>query len=382
MTARQVVSSEVLLDVDVGARQAAAVDPGLLLEGATPRLIDEWQLVPEIWNHVRRAVDDRASPGQFVLTGSSTPVDDAVRHTGAGRFGRIQMRPLTLHETGTSSGAVSLAALMEGSPTRAPDPTLVLDDLIELVVRGGWPALRTRELDAAAGAVRDYIERIRRTDIIAVDGVRRDPARVGATLASFARNIGTSAPLTHIAAGVAGAASGVTDDTVADYVRALERLMVVEQVPAWNVHLRSRYRLRTTPVRQFVDPSLAVAALRARPAALRADLNYFGFLFESLAIRDLRVYAQPLGGEVFHYRDSENREIDAVIDTGDRWAAFEIKLGVGQVDDAATRLRQIVDGIDLEKRRAPAALGVITGGGYGYVREDGVHVIPIGALGP
>jgi len=189
MTARQVASSEVLLDVDAGALQAAAVDPALLLEGATPRLIDEWQLVPAIWNHVRRAVDDRVGPGQFILTGSSTPVDDAVRHTGAGRFGRIHMRPLTLYEAGTSSGAVSLAALLDGAPTRAPDPALVLNDLIELVARGGWPALRTRTLDAAITAVRDYIERIRHPDIVAVDGVRRDPARVGATLASLARNI-------------------------------------------------------------------------------------------------------------------------------------------------------------------------------------------------
>lgn len=381
-TARRVATSEVRLDVDRAAQQLALIDPALLLEGDVPRLIDEWQIVPEIWNHVRRAVDDRSRPGQFVLTGSATPSDDITRHSGAGRFAYLRMRPMSLFESGASTGAASLSALLAGGATRTTDPGLSLDDLIAAVVRGGWPQLLDVDLTAAAKSVRDYVERIRRTDISAVDGVRRDPARVGAVLASLARNIGTQAPLTQIADDASGRSLRVSDETVGTYIDALERLMLVEQVEGWNVHLRSRHRLQATPTRQFVDPSIAVAALRARPEQLRRDPNYLGFLFESLVIRDLRVYAQPLGGEISRYRDKEGREIDAIVDCGDRWAAFEVKLGVGQIEQAATQLRRIVDDIDTAKSGEPALLGVIVANGYGYVRPDGIHVIPIGTLGP
>jgi uncharacterized protein len=380
-TARRQAASEVLLDIDLQARQAALIDPELVLSGAVPRLVDEWQTVPALWNHVRRVVDARGAPGQFVLTGSATPADDITRHTGAGRFSRVRMRPMSLFEMGRSSGQVSLRALLDGAASRSEGGPLMLDELVDAAIRGGWPALRDLALDAAALRVRDYLDQIVRTDVVAGDGVRRDPVRVSAVVSSLARNVGTPAPLTRIAADVSGGAA-VTDDTVAEYIHALERLMVVEQVPAWNTHLRSRRRLRTTPIRQFVDPSLAVAALRAGEAALRSDLQFFGFVFESMVIRDLRVYAQPLGGEVFSYRDSASREVDAVVDLGDRWAAFEVKLGAGQVDAAARQLLAVAEDVAAGPGGPAALLGVITGGGYGYVRHDGVHVIPIVALGP
>jgi predicted AAA+ superfamily ATPase len=381
-TARQQAASEVQLDIDVGAQQAAAIDPGLLLDGAVPRLIDEWQIVPAVWNHVRREVDSRSQPGQFVLTGSATPADDATRHTGGLRFGRVQMRPMTLAEVGRSTGGISLKALLEGEPSRSPETGVTIHDLVEPVVRGGWPGILHLPVEDAARALRDYLDRIRRTDIAAVDGVRRDPERVMAVLRSLARNVGTQAALTKIAADAAEPGTTVTDDTVAGYLAALTRLMVVEDLPAWNTHLRSSHQLRTTPTRHFVDPSLAVAALRAGPATLLRDLNAFGLLFESLVVRDLRVYAQPLDGEVFHYRDQSDLEVDAIVDCGERWAAFEVKLGAGQVDHAAASLTRFATRVDTAKRGEPVLLGVIVGTGYGYVREDGIHVIPVGALGP
>jgi uncharacterized protein len=381
-TARQQAASEVLLDVDVAAQQAAAIDPRLVLDGATPRLIDEWQIVPEVWNHVRREVDGRADPGQFILTGSATPADDVTRHTGGLRFGRVRMRPMTLAELGRSTAEISLAALLNGESGRSPDPALGIRDLIDEIVRGGWPGIRNLDVEDAARALRDYLDLIRRTDIEAVDGVRRDPERVQAVLRSLARNVGTQAALTRIAADAAAEGTTVSDDTVAEYLAALTRLMVVEDQPAWNTHLRSRHALRSTPTRHFVDPSLAVAALGASPATLLKDLNTLGLLFESLVVRDLRVYAQPLDAGVFHYRDQSGLEVDTIVDAGERWAAFEVKLGPGLVDEAAAALRRFADRVDTSKRGEPAALGVIVGSGYGYVRDDGVQVVPVGALGP
>jgi predicted AAA+ superfamily ATPase len=381
-TARQKAASEVLLDVDIAAQQAATIDPGLLLDGTTPRLIDEWQIVPEIWNHVRREVDNRSQPGQFILTGSATPADDVTRHTGGLRFARVRMRPMTLAELGRSNAEISLAALLSGEPARGPDPGLTIHDLIEEVVRGGWPGIRNLAVEDAARALRDYLDLIRRTDVEAVDGVRRDPERVQAVLRSLARNTGTQAALTRIASDAAEAGTSVSDDTVAEYLAALTRLMVVEDQPAWNTHLRSRHLLRSTPTRHFVDPSLAVAALGATPATLLKDLNTFGLLFESLVVRDLRVYSQPLDAGVFHYRDQSGLEVDAVVDAGEHWAAFEVKLGPGLVDEGADALRRFADRVDTSKRGEPALLGVIVGSGYGYTRDDGVQVIPVGALGP
>jgi predicted AAA+ superfamily ATPase len=382
-TARQIAASEVLLDVDANARQAIAVDPTLVLDGPTPRLIDEWQIEPTIWNHVRRAIDERSNPGQFILTGSAVPPDDITRHTGAGRITRLRMRPMSLIETGRSTGRVSLTELLEGAMRPSPDPGLKLADLVEEVALGGWPGLRGRSVPNGLIAVRDYLDEIARVDVGRVDATHRDPNRVARLLQSLARNVATHAAATTLAKDTGGTEGPLKDDTVREYLGALERLMVVEDQPAWAPHLRSKYRLRTAPKRHFVDPSLAVAALRATPDQLLRDLNLFGFLFESLVVRDLRVYAQAVDAQVSQYRDSGNLEIDAIVQTGDsRWIALEVKLGQGQVDHAAANLTRFAERIDIAKCGRPALLGVIVATGYGYRREDGVAVIPIGALGP
>jgi len=382
-TARQVAASEVLLDVDAQARQAIAIDPALVLEGATPRLIDEWQIEPTIWNHVRRAIDDRSDPGQFVLTGSAVPADDITRHTGAGRITRLRMRPMSLFETGHSAGSISLAELLEGRVSPSSDPGLTVAGIAEALALGGWPGLRGRGVPDGLLAVRDYLDEIARVDIGRMDGTHRDPNRVARLFASLARNVATHAAATTLARDTGGADGPLKDDTVREYLGALERLMVIEDQPAWAPHLRSSYRLRTAPKRHFVDPSLAVAALRATPDRLLDDLNLLGFLFESLVVRDLRVYAQAADGRVLQYRDNGGLEVDAIVETGDgRWMAFEVKLGQGQIDDAAASLMRFAKRIDMARCGSPALLGVIVATGYGYRREDGVAVIPIGALGP
>jgi predicted AAA+ superfamily ATPase len=382
-TARQIAGSETLLDVDAGAREAAAVDPLLVLDGATPRLIDEWQLEPAIWNHVRRAVDDRGAQGQFILAGSSVPPDDITRHTGPGRITRLRMRPMTLFETDDSTGEVSLAHLLEGESVRSGDPGMAIADIARVIAIGGWPGFRELTTDQALRAVRDYLEEIRRVDVSRVENRRRDPDKVGALLRSLARNVATYAAATTLAGDTAGADGPLKNDTVSDYLDALRTLMIVEDQPAWAPHLRSKYVLRRAAKRHFVDPSLAVAALRATPDRLLRELRLLGFLFESLVIRDLRVYAQASDAHVLQYRDSHGLEVDAIVETADgRWAAFEVKLGSGQVDQAAANLLRFARQIDTTQSGAPATLGVIVGTGYGYRREDGITVIPIGALGP
>jgi predicted AAA+ superfamily ATPase len=382
-TARQIAVSEVLLDVDTNARAAIEVDPALVLDGPTPRLLDEWQIEPAIWNHVRRAIDDRSGPGQFILTGSAVPPDDITRHTGAGRISRLRMRPMSLFETDRSSGSISLSELLEGRMSPSSDPGLSVADLAKEIALGGWPGLRGRSVEDALLAVRDYLEEIARVDVGRVDGTHRDPGRVTRLLASLARNVATHTAATTLAEDTGGADGPLKDDTVREYLAALERLMVVEDQPAWAPHLRSKHRLRTASKRHFVDPSLAVAALGATPDRLLGDLNLLGFLFESLVVRDLRVYAQATDAWVSQYRDSGGLEVDAIVEAGDgRWMAFEVKLGQGQIDAAAASLTRFAARIDSARCGSPALLGVIVATGYGYRRKDGVAVIPIGALGP
>lgn len=382
-TARQFAASEVLLDVDRNARQAVAVDPALVLEGDVPRLIDEWQTEPAIWNHIRRAVDDRGKPGQFILTGSAVPADEITRHTGAGRLSRVRMRPMSLLETGHSSGAISLRELLDGAPPRSPDPGLTVADISVRVAVGGWPGHLNRDVDASLQAVWDYLDEIRRIDISRVGPTHRDPEKVGRLFRSLARNVATHAAATTLAADAGGANGALDDDTVRDYIAALERLMIVEDQPAWAPHLRSKSILRRAPKRHFVDPSLAAAALRATPERLLKDLNLFGFLFESLVIRDLRVFSQATDAKVFQYRDNTDLEVDAIVEAADgRWAAFEVKLAGGQIEEAAASLLKFAERVDTTKCGEPSALAVITATGYGYVRDDSVAVIPVGALGP
>jgi predicted AAA+ superfamily ATPase len=382
-TAREHAASEVLLDVDQAARAAAAIDPKLLLEGDTPRLIDEWQLEPALWNTVRRAVDDRSLPGQFILTGSSNPADDMTRHTGAARIARIQMRPMSLVETGHSNGAISLEGLLQGEVPRSADPGLTLTDVIDRVCVGGWPAFQRLSIEDALVGVRGYLDEISRTDVTRVDGKRRDPRRVQQLLRSLARNAATEAAITTIAADTAGPEDVLARDTIYDYLDALTRLMIVEDQPAWSPHLRSRAQARTTSTRHFVDPSLAVAALAASPSELIRDLSYFGYLFESLVVRDLRIYAQAFDGSVMHYRDNTGLEVDAIVQTrGGSWGAFEVKLGgEAHIASASKSLLTFAQRVDTAKIGPPATLAVVVATGYAYQRPEGVAVVPIGALG-
>jgi uncharacterized protein len=383
-TARQAAASEVLLDVDENARTAVAINPSLVLDGPTPRLIDEWQVEPQIWNHVRRAVDDRSQPGQFILAGSAVPADDATRHTGVGRFSRLRMRPMSLFESGASSGVVSLGDLLAGEATSCLDPGLGIDNLAVQIVRGGWPGLQDLPTERVQQRLRDYLDEIRRTDIGAVDGIRRDPERVGRLIRSLARNVATHVSVTTLAGDTEGVDGSMKRHTAGDYLTALERLFVVENQQAWAPHLRSRYVLRRAAKRHFVDPSLAAAALAASPPALLRDLGFLGLLFESLVVRDLRIYAQAVDGRVLQYRDNDGLEVDAIVQLDDgRWAAFEVKLGGDKlIGEAAQSLATFSRRVDTARCGAPALLGVIAGSGYGYVRDDGIHVIPIGALGP
>ncbi len=382
-TARQVAASEVLLDVDEDARRLASLEPAAILIGEPPRLVDEWQLEPVVWNHIRRAVDDRRLAGQFILTGSAVPADDAARHSGAGRLSRLRMRPMSLFEMGHSSGVVSLAALLDGERLEAGKADIPIAALAELICVGGWPGNLGRSTQAALRANRDHLDDIRRLDIGNGDGVKRDPVKVGMLLRSLARNVATAASTATLAADTGEGVSAITAHTAATYVTALERIMVVENQPAWPTHLRSRSVLRKAPVRHLADPSLAVAAVRATPARLLRDIEFLGLLFESTVVRDLRVYAQAADAEVFHYRDKGGLEVDAIVQTFDgRWAAFEIKLGANRADEAARNLLRLADRVDPKRMGRAGALAVIVGSGYAYTREDGVAVIPIGALGP
>ncbi len=382
-TAQQVAATVTNLDVDAQARAAAEVDPALILTGPAPHLLDEWQEFPAVWNHVRRAVDASGEPGRFILAGSSVPADDVRRHSGAGRFGRLRMRPMSLFESGHSTGSISLAHLLDGEPARSPAATLPIDRLAELAVAGGWPARRNASVEDAATYVRDYVSLTCDVDVPRVGGPRRDPARVRRLIMSLARNLATEAPLTTLARDTAGPTPAISRDTVSDYVDALESLMVIEDQPSWAPHIRSASVLRKSAKRHFADPSLALAALGAGPERLLADLNYFGYVFESLVIRDLRVLSAPLGGQVLHYRDNSGLEVDAIVLLPDgRWAAFEVKLGTAQIDAAAASLLKFAATVDQAKSGPPTTLGVITPGGYGLRRTDGIDVVPLAALAP
>lgn len=383
-TAEQVANNGVFLDRDPAALEAIRIDPSIVLNGAPPMLVDEWQLeATRVWNYVRGEVDRRAVPGQFVLTGSATPQDDERRHSGAGRFSRIVMRPMSLYESGHSTGSISLAALMAGERPTATS-TLTVPNVVDLVVSGGWPANLTRDVAAAARANVDYLRTITEVDIPRIDDARKNPVLAWRLCQALARNVAMEEVITRIAAEVESGSGNVARSTVYAYMSALERLMVVEPQPPWATHLRSRARLKDKSRTHFVDPSLAVAALSAGPNRLLKDLNYFGYLFESLVVRDCRIYSTPLDGTIYHYRDSNELEVDVIIETlSGRWGAFEVKLGgEDAIEDAAKSVLKFASKVDTEKVGEPGVLGVITAGRFGYTRPDGVVVVPIGALGP
>lgn len=382
-TAARVAASTVRLDVDPGARALASAAPEVLLDGPTPRLLDEWQLAPEVWDAVRRAVDDRGTPGQFVLTGSATPADDARRHSGAGRFGHVRMRPMSLWESGLSSGDVSLAGLFTGAEV-VGRTDLDVSDYVDAIVRGGWPQTRTTTIVAAQRFVRGYLVDIVERDLPASEGRRRDPARLRRFLQAYAQVTAQTASVAAIGRRVTPDSPGgpaLKWETADAYRTAAERSFLVEDLPAWSPRLRSRTRLIDTPKRHLVDPSLAASLLGADPGRLRTDGETLGFLFESLVTRDVRVYAQAGGAEVWHYRDRGGElEIDLVVERTDgSWLGIEVKLGGPSVDSGAEALLRVArDRVE----RPPAALMVVTTRGYAYRRPDGVYVVPLGALRP
>ncbi|MDD4012386.1 MAG: DUF4143 domain-containing protein [Sphaerochaetaceae bacterium] len=363
--------------------KAADTKPSLLLKGETPRLLDEWQTAPVLWDAVRYAVDMRGEPGQFILTGSAVPVDNAVQHSGTGRIARLKMRPMSLFESMESNGSVSLSALFNGRTDIDALSELSIEKIAYAIVRGGWPASVKASPATASRHAIDYVEAIINQDVSRIDGIEKNPVRVRSLLRSLARNISTVATLKTIRNDIAMGDEGnsLSEKTISQYLNALDRIFVTENLMAWNPALRSKTAIRTSPKRQFVDPSIAVAVMRLTPERLLDDFNYFGFLFEALCDRDLRVYAEAIDGEVFHYRDSSGLESDAVVALNDgRWAAIEMKLGSKEIEEAAKHLLELRNRVNTEKMREPSFLMILTGTELAYRREDGVLVVPIGCL--
>jgi len=383
-TARRTAKSEVFLDTDEAARRSVSLDPEIVLQGEAPRLLDEWQVAPEIWNHVRRATDLHSDVGRYILTGSAVPVDDLIRHSGAGRIARMRMRTMSLFEQGISSGEVSLGDLLEGAKVSAPAPETDIPQLAELICRGGWPRSLSWHLQKAMSYVRDYVDEVRRTDISNVNDISHNPNAVLRLMQSLARSTATQVSIATLARDVGSDLDPVKAQTLSEYLDALQRLFVVENQEPFSPHLRSRARLRKAPKRHFTDPSIAIAALRTSPDAIRRDPQFLGQLFESLAVRDLSVYATHNDADVFHYRDNTGLEVDTIIQTvAGQWLPIEIKLGGGEsIDQAAKNLLLLQDRVDIERIGPPAKLVVMTATGYAVERPDGVSIVPIGCLGP
>lgn len=355
--------------------------PSRLLKGEKPRLIDEWQDAPVLWDAVRFDVDQSGEWGQYILTGSATPRDDNMpKHTGTGRIARLRMRPMSLFESKESIGSVSLQQLFDGQDDVDGENPLNIPDIAKVICRGGWPEAVAKGKSSAQIA-RNYVDAVVNVDVQRVDGVERNPHRVRQLLRSYARNISTMASLTTILADIQANDVAFSDTTMYGYVNALRRIFLIEDIPAWKPSLRSKSALRTSDKRQFVDPSIATAILRANAESILDDFNYFGFLFESLVARDLRIYAQAIDGDIFHYRDKDNLEADLVIRLNDdRWAAVEVKLGSDEIEEGAKHLIKLRNKVDTTKVGEPAFLMVITGGQFAYRRQDGVFVVPIGCL--
>lgn len=385
-TAVQVSKSAVYMQDPANSRQnltMAEIEPSLLLEGETPRLIDEWQLAPQLWDAVRFEVDRRDSFGQFILTGSSVPAADMSRsHTGTGRIARMLLRPMTLSESGDSNGAVSLSQLFSTPESLAVESSLGIEELAFLVCRGGWPKAVDRRQSVALQQVYDYVDAVVESDVSRSDGISRSPQRVKNLLRSYARFVASDAKMASIRAYmIVNDVDSLDYNTILSYINALKRIFVIEDLPAWNPKLRSRTAIRTTDTRHFVDPSIAAAALGLGPEDLLNDLATMGLFVESLCVRDLRVFAGAIDGTVYHYRDKTDLECDAVIHlrNGD-YGLVEVKLGGSAIDSAAANLLKLEHKIDTQRMKRPSFLLILTGTRYGYRREDGVYVVPIGCL--
>ncbi|GAB3756287.1 DUF4143 domain-containing protein [Zhihengliuella somnathii] len=376
-TALQQAASHINLDTDTSAPGLYQLDPALLLEGSTPRLLDEWQIYPDLWNHARRDIDERQGRGLFILTGSTAPSSAATRHSGAGRISRIRMRTMTWAETGESDAHISLSGLLQGTPPRHASPAISLHGLLNRLTTGGWPGFDGLSSEDTRAELRGYLRNIADVDLRDVDGSERNPQRIGRLLQALARSVATEVTVTALAKDV-----GTSRDTLRSDLEALERIFIVEPQPAWSTHLRSSATLRKEAKRHLADPSLAVAALGSSPDALLRDLGFAGQLFESQVVHDLRVYAELAEGTVFHARDSAGREVDAVVQLQDgSWHGFEIKLGKSPetIDAAAASLQKFAEQVDTTSPNS--GLTVITNTDYSYRRADGVNVVSFSHLG-
>lgn len=387
-TAEQVTKS-VLYMSETGKteqnKQLARINPSLLLKGDTPRLIDEWQVAPILWDNIRFEADHSSELGLYILTGSSVPADmSEVVHSGTGRIGWLKMRPMSLWESGDSSGEVSLAELFKTPDFISGISSIDLEKMAYLSCRGGWPLAVNMNDEIALDQAFDYIEAVEKRDISMSDGINRDPTRTHRLLRSYARHQGSQASYGTIKADlITNESDTFSEDTIASYINALKKIFVIEDSEAWNPNLRSKSAIRTSDTRYFTDPSIATAALGLGPSDLINDLNTFGLVFETLCIRDLRVYAEALYGKVYHFRDRNGLECDAVIHLRDgSYGLVEVKLGGDDlINDGVKTLKSLESKIDTDRMKKPSFLMVLTAvGSYAYRREDGVYVVPIGCL--
>ena len=387
-TAEQVAASILYMDDPEKKEQNISMSeliPKRLLKGETPRLIDEWQIAPKLWDTIRFEVAHRSELGQFVLTGSAVPVDTKeITHSGTGRFTWLMMRPMSLYESGDSSGEVSLKDLFDGNIDVDGFSELNIERLAFLVCRGGWPQAVDMRDEIALDQAMDYLDAVIHSDINRTDNVQKNPDKVRRLMRSYARNQGTQAPNTELAKDVQGNdVAPLYEETIASYINALKKIFVIEDMPSWNPNLRSKTAIRSSDTRYYIDPSIAVAALGVGPNDLINDLKTFGFLFETLCVRDLRVYAEALNGDVFHYRDKNGLECDAVIHLKNgKYGLVEIKLGGDKlIEEGAKSLKTLASKINTEEMKNPSFLMVLTGtGDYAYRRHDGILVVPIGCL--
>ena len=365
--------------------QMAEIDPGILLEGDTPRLIDEWQLAPKLWDTMRFEVDHRHQVGQFILTGSAVPSDEeSMKHSGTGRFSWLTMRPMSLYESGESNGKVSLSHLFESRENIVATNNLRIDDIAFLICRGGWPFACSLQGDAALAQAFDYVDAVIKKDVSRVDGTNRNITTTRLLMRSYARNQGSQATIgTIVADMMTNDENEIGIKTAGSYLDALRKIFVIEDSEAWNPNLRSKTAIRTANTRYFIDPSIGTAVLGLGPKDLINDLNMMGLFFETLCVRDLRIFADALDGQVFHYRDKSGLECDAVIHLRNgRYGLVEIKLGGDRlINEGASNLLALVDKINTDKMKEPSFLMVLTGtGDFAYRRKDGVYVVPIGCL--
>ena len=365
--------------------QMAEIDPGILLEGDTPRLVDEWQLAPKLWDTMRFEVDHRHQVGQFILTGSAVPSDEeSMKHSGTGRFSWLTMRPMSLYESGESNGKVSLSPLFESRENIVATNSLRIDDIAFLICRGGWPFACSLQGDAALAQAFDYVDAVIKKDVSRVDGTNRNITTTRLLMRSYARNQGSQATIgTIVADMMTNDENEIGIKTAGSYLDALRKIFVIEDSEAWNPNLRSKTAIRTANTRYFIDPSIGTAVLGLGPKDLINDLNTMGLFFETLCVRDLRIFADALDGQVFHYRDKSGLECDAVIHLRNgRYGLVEIKLGGDRlINEGASNLLALVDKINTDKMKEPSFLMVLTGtGDFAYRRKDGVYVVPIGCL--